>query len=150
VVSHDRYFLDAIVTATLVFEADGQVRRHAGGYSDWVERHRALAVTDTPTADDKDEAPTERTKPASRKLSYLLQRELDALPNEIEQIETRVGALRGTVSDPAFYQRPHSDVQQQLAALQDLEQRLERAVERWAELEQLANDAAANSRPTDS
>jgi ATP-binding cassette subfamily F protein uup len=150
VVSHDRYFLDAIVTATLVFESDGQVRRHAGGYSEWLARHRALAVTDAPTADDKDESHTEqRTKPVSRKLSYLLQRELDALPNEIEQLETRVSALRGITGDPAFYQRPHSGVQQQLAALQDLEQQLERAVERWAELEQLANDAAANSRPTE-
>ncbi len=151
VVSHDRYFLDAIVTATLVFESDGQVRRHAGGYSDWLARHCALAVTDSPATDDKDDAPTERTKPASRKLSYMLQRELDALPNEIEQLETRVGALRSTVSDPAFYQRPHADVQQQLAALQDLEQQLERAVERWAELEQLANDAAATvGRPNPS
>ncbi len=149
VVSHDRYFLDAIVTATLVFESDGQVRRHAGGYSDWLERHRALAVTDTPAAVDKDEAQTERTKPAPRKLSYMLQRELDALPKDIEQLEARVGALRGTISDPAFYQQPHSDVQQQLAALQDLEERLERAVERWADLEQRADDVADSSRPTE-
>jgi ATP-binding cassette subfamily F protein uup len=149
VVSHDRYFLDAIVTSTLVFESDGQVRRHAGGYSDWLERHLALAVTDTPTADDKEQSPTERTKPVSRKLSYMLQRELDALPHDIEQLETRVGALRAIVSDPAFYQRPHSEVQPQLAGLQDLEEQLERAVERWAELEQLASDAAAATRPTD-
>ncbi len=149
VVSHDRYFLDAIVTSTLVFESDGQVRRHAGGYSAWLERHRTLAVTDTPTADDKETSVTERTKPASRKLSYMLQRELDALPHDIEQLETRVGELRATVSGAAFYQQPHSDVQQQLAALQDLEHQLERAVERWAELEQLASDVAANSRPTE-
>ncbi len=149
VVSHDRYFLDAIVTSTLVFESDGQVRRHAGGYTDWLERHLALAVTDTPTSEDKDASATERTKPASRKLSYLLQRELDALPQQIEQLETRVGALRATVSEPAFYQRLHADVQQQLTALQDLEHQLERAVERWAELEQLANDAATNSRSTE-
>ena len=50
VVSHDRYFLDALVTSTLVFEDDGQVRRHAGGYSEWLERHRALAVIDDPPA----------------------------------------------------------------------------------------------------
>jgi len=93
--------------------------------------------------------PAERTKPAPRKLSYRLQRELDSLPSGIEQLETRVGALRSTVSDPAFYQRPHSDVQQQLAELHDLEQQLERAVERWAELEQLANDVAGNSRSTE-
>ncbi len=106
-VSHDRYFLDSVVNSTLVFEADGQVRRHAGGYSDWLERHGELAVIDTPSASGvADNAPTERTKPLARKLSYKLQRELDALPTEIEQLEARVGTLRTTVSDPAFYQRP--------------------------------------------
>ena len=149
VVSHDRYFLDAIVTSTLVFESDGQVRRHAGGYSDWLERHLSLAVTDTPAASAASPAPAERAKPASRKLSYMLQRELDALPDQIEQLETRVGALRETVSDPAFYQRPHPDVQQQLAALQGLERELEAAVERWGELEQLAADVAGDGRPSD-
>jgi ATP-binding cassette subfamily F protein uup len=132
-----------------VFESDGQVRRHAGGYSDWLERHLSLAVTDTPAASAASSAPAERAKPASRKLSYMLQRELDALPDQIEQLETRVGALRETVSDPAFYQRPHADVQQQLAALQGLERELEVAVERWGELEQLAADVAGDGRPSD-
>src|SRR5262249_43244611 len=86
----------------------------------------------------------ERAKTAPRKLSYLLQRELDALPGAIEQLERQVGALRDTVSEPAFYQRPHADVQDQLAALRDLEQQLERAVDRWAELEQLASDVAGS------
>ena len=145
-VSHDRYFLDSVVTSTLVFEADGQVRRHAGGYSDWLERHGQLAVTDTPLLDSSENAKTERTKPISRKLSYKLQRELDALPAGIEELETRVSVLRSTVSDPTFYQRPHEEVQRQLGALQELETQLERAVERWAELEQLATDVAGNSK----
>ncbi|HUQ52354.1 MAG TPA: ATP-binding cassette domain-containing protein, partial [Gammaproteobacteria bacterium] len=94
VVSHDRYFLDAIVTSTLVFEADGEIRRHAGGYSDWLERHRELAVTDEPTAPAGRVSRDTREKPAQRKLSYKLQRELDALPEQIERLEQRVVELR--------------------------------------------------------
>jgi ABC transport system ATP-binding/permease protein len=147
VVSHDRYFLDAIVNATLVFESDGQVRRHAGGYSEWLERQRELAVTDSPSTSDSDIPAVERAKPAARKLSYMLQRELDALPDEIERLEGRVAAQRTAVNDPAFYQRPHEDVQRQLKELQDVEQALESAVERWAELEELASSVAGTTGP---
>jgi ATP-binding cassette subfamily F protein uup len=147
VVSHDRYFLDAIVTSTLVFEADGALRRHAGGYSDWLERHRSLAVVDTPKASTENEKHAERPKPASRKLSYKLQRELDSLPNEIERLEQRVDALRDTVGEPAFYQRPQSEVQERLAELQSVEHDLELAIERWAELEQLASSVAKAPEP---
>ncbi len=148
VVSHDRYFLDAVVTSTLVFEADGLVRRHAGGYTDWLERHRALAVVDTPAADTVAADRAHHEKRAPRKLSYKLQRELDALPSEIDKLEERLRRLRTTVSEPAFYQRPRADVEATLDELQELERRLDHAVERWAELESLADAAAAN-RPAD-
>jgi ATP-binding cassette subfamily F protein uup len=144
VVSHDRYFLDAIVTSTLVFEDDGEVRRHAGGYSDWLARHRGLAVTDEPaaaTAAAQNSRDT-REKAPQRKLSYLLQRELDALPGEIERLEKRVAELRAVVADPAFYQRPHGDVQQALEELRSAEQKVETAVDRWADLEEQAAAAA--------
>jgi ATP-binding cassette subfamily F protein uup len=115
--------LDAIVTSTLVFEDDGQVRRHAGGYSDWLERHRALAVTDEPTpATATLSSRDTREKPVQRKLSYKLQRELDALPGEIEQLERNVTELRAAVTGPTFYQRPHLDVQQSLDELRKAEQ----------------------------
>jgi ATP-binding cassette subfamily F protein uup len=146
VVSHDRYFLDAIVTSTLVFEDDGQIRRHAGGYSDWLARHRTLAVTDDPTAPTAQAAQTQRDtreKPAQRKLSYKLQRELDALPEQIERLEQRVAELRAVVTEPAFYQRPHGDVQQSLDELRNAEQEVETAVDRWAELEEQAAAAAS-------
>lgn len=142
VVSHDRYFLDAIVTSTLVFEQDGQVRRHAGGYADWLERHRALAVVDTPTVTSANATRTERERATPRKLSYMLQRELDGLPAEIERLERRVAELRGTASEPSFYQRPQLEVQRVLAELQTAEHTLETAIERWAELEELAANAA--------
>jgi ATP-binding cassette subfamily F protein uup len=142
VVSHDRYFLDAIVTSTLVFEDDGQVRRHAGGYSDWLERHRALAVLDGPTKAPLQESRDTRERPVQRKLSYKLQRELDALPDAIARLEAKVADLRATVNEPAFYQRPHADVQRSLEELGDAERELEAAVDRWGELEQQAAAAA--------
>jgi ABC transport system ATP-binding/permease protein len=144
VVSHDRYFLDAVVTSTLVFEQDGQVQRHAGGYSDWLARHRALAVVDAPTRVSNQSQGDTRERPVARKLSYKLQRELDALPSQIAQLERRVAELRAVVSGPDFYQRPHSDVQQVLDELRDTESGVEVAVERWAELEKLAESAADN------
>jgi ATP-binding cassette subfamily F protein uup len=146
VVSHDRYFLDAIVTSTLVFERDGHVHRHAGGYSAWLERHRSLAVTDSPLTVVRQDTRDERPRAPARKLSYKLQRELDALPASIERLEQRVAELRGVASEGTFYQRPQTEVQQLLADLQTAEQELEAAIERWAELEGLAETAAAGPR----
>ncbi len=144
VVSHDRYFLDAIVTSTLVFEEDGQVRRHAGGYSDWSTRHRALAVVDEPTATASAGSRDTRERPAQRKLSYKLQRELDALPSAIEELEVRVAELQATASAADFYRGEQQAVQAHLEALQASQRELEAAVDRWAELEQLAAAVQAN------
>jgi ABC transport system ATP-binding/permease protein len=144
VVSHDRYFLDAIVTSTLVFEEDGQVRRHAGGYSDWSTRHRALAVVDEPTAKDSAASKDTRERPAQRKLSYKLQRELDALPGAIEELEERVAELQAAATAPDFYRGEQQSVQAHLEILQAAQSELEAAVDRWAELEQLAAAVQAN------
>jgi ATP-binding cassette subfamily F protein uup len=138
VVSHDRYFLDAVVTSTLVFEADGHVKRHAGGYSEWLERHRALAVVDAPDRAKRATPADDRAKPAARKLSYKLQRELDALPAEIDALEQRIAELRTAVNEPDFYRRDHAVVRQHLEALEAAERQLDASVERWAELEQAA------------
>ncbi len=138
VVSHDRYFLDAIVTSTLVFEDDGQVRRHAGGYSDWLERHRALAVVDTPDDAQVRDGRDTRQRSAPRKLSYMLQRELDGLPDQIARLEKKVAELRAVVNEPEFYRRPHSEVQESLDALRDAERDVEAAVDRWGALEEQA------------
>jgi ATP-binding cassette subfamily F protein uup len=149
VVSHDRYFLDSIVTSTLVFEADGQVHRHAGGYSDWLAKQQSLAVVDRPSVSTTTERSADRQKPAARKLSYKLQRELDALPGDIEQLEHRMAELRALAGDPAFYRRPQADVQRHLSDLQATERQLETAVERWAELEQLAQHIATAESAAD-
>ena len=138
VVSHDRYFLDAIVTSTLVFEDDGQVRRHAGGYSDWLERHRALAVVDAPAEARAQDSRDTRPRAPARKLSYMLQRELDALPQLIAGLEQKVAELRVVVNEPEFYRRPHREVQESLDALRDAEREVEAAIDRWADLEEQA------------
>jgi ATP-binding cassette subfamily F protein uup len=149
VVSHDRYFLDAVVTSTLVFESGGNVTRHAGGYSDWLERKRTLAVVDTPK---QSAAPSrERTQPPPppRKLSYLLQRELDGLPARIEGLDARVAQLQAEITSPDFYRRPHADVQDGLAALASAEGELDAAIERWTELEdQAAEISATRGQPS--
>jgi ATP-binding cassette subfamily F protein uup len=141
VVSHDRYFLDAIVTSTLVFEKDGQVCRHAGGYSDWLERNRALAVLDEPGKEASAGRRDSRQRPIPRKLSYKSQRELDALPDQIAQLEQRVTELRVLVSHPGFYQKPQREIQASLDLLRDTERAVEAAVDRWSELEQQAEAA---------
>jgi len=145
VVSHDRYFLDAIVTSTLVFEDDGQVRRHAGGYSDWLERHRALAVVDAPAEARAQDSRDTRPRAPARKLSYMLQRELDALPGLIAALEQKVAELRVVVNEPEFYRRPHREVQEALDALADAEREVEVAIDRWADLEEQAAAAGESS-----
>jgi ATP-binding cassette subfamily F protein uup len=144
VVSHDRYFLDAVVTSTLVFESDGIVQQHAGAYSDWVERNGTLAVVDTPKEDDAAPA-RERTQPPppSRKLSYMLRRELDALPAQIQALETQVGGLQAVTSAPDFYRKPQAEVQEGLATLAAAESELDAAITRWSELEDQATEMAA-------
>ncbi|MCY3730390.1 MAG: ATP-binding cassette domain-containing protein, partial [Rhodospirillaceae bacterium] len=142
VVSHDRYFLDKVVTSTLVFEEDGTVKRYAGGYSDWARLRRTLAVAEEAAPARPAEKPARRPPPSpARKLSYKLQRELDALPDRIEALEHDLAAIEQEVNAEGFYRQPHAQVQRRLEALNALQQRLETAVERWAELEAQAQTA---------
>jgi len=144
VVSHDRHFLDAVVTSTLVFEANGRVVRHAGGYSDWLRRNEALATSDSPRGarDNKPKAPPKPAAPP-RKLSYKLQRELDGLPDEVDRLEQEVAKLQAAVTAPDFYRQPPEQVQSGLAELDRAQRTLDAAMERRAELERQAASFAA-------
>jgi ATP-binding cassette subfamily F protein uup len=139
VVSHDREFLDNVVTSTIVFETDGRIQEYVGGYSDWARRGRELAETDSPRqALARKQAAAERRqqrKPA--KLSYKDQRELDQLPAEIESIESVIAELQQVVSDPDFYAQDHNIVQDRLQELADKETWLEQRMARWSDLENL-------------
>lgn len=134
-VSHDRQFLDNIVTSTLVFEGQGKVSEYVGGYTDWV-RQRPVADTPVPVRAAESVKPAlEKPKRVSTKLSYNLQRELDALPELLEQTEAEVEAQQAVCSDANFYQQDHAKVAAELDKLAQLEQRLEELMERWVELE---------------
>ena len=142
-VSHDREFMDNAVTSLLVLEGNGVVSEHAGGYSDWLARGGRLQEAgsepaDAPKATAPDPVQAAATAPEKKprpKLSYKEQRELDALPGRIDELEQQQQALEHTMSEPEFYQQDHTrikDVTDQLAAVQA---ELEAAFERWAELE---------------
>ena len=155
VVSHDRAFLDNVVTSTLVFEDSGEVRRYPGGYSDWQRQGRRLATTDEPVGGQGAAAQSKQPNPAaaqkiahtpkdsaegarrSGKLSYKLQFELEQLPTKIEALEADVARLEVGTTAPAFYQQSFERVEPALAALEQARRELDRAMARWDELETL-------------
>jgi ATP-binding cassette subfamily F protein uup len=137
VVSHDREFLDNVVTSTVVFEEDGKIQEYVGGYSDWLRKGHELAVADDPLRAEKKKRETaaRRKRGNAMKLSYKDQRELDQLPTEIEEIESRISQLQVVVASPDFYMQDNTIVQEKLAELSESELQLEQRVERWSELE---------------
>ncbi len=137
VVSHDRAFLDNVVTQVLVFE-NGGVRRHAGGYSDWARRGGRLTVKEGPrTPAPERRASAGKPHAPSTRLSYKVQRELELLPERIEALETEIETLQARIGEPGFYARPFPEVQPVLDELAARQVELEAAVDRWAELESL-------------
>ncbi|KZX56780.1 ABC transporter ATP-binding protein [Halioglobus sp. HI00S01] len=139
-VSHDREFMDNVVTSLFVLEGDGVVNEQAGGYSDWearggklLELGQAKEKSAAPAA--KPAAEPEKPAAAKRKLSYKEQRELDALPALIDELETRQATLEAQTSAADFYQQDHVEVQKVLDAMTEVQERLDQAMERWAELE---------------
>jgi len=147
VVSHDRQFLDNVVTSTVVFESDGSVCEFVGGYSDWLRQGHQLAETDNPVdvEQKKREAAARRKNRKPAKLSYKDQRELDQLPSEIQTIEAAIADLQQLVAAPDFYTQDNEVVQQQLKELSNAESHLERRVERWGELETLRESLQSDS-----
>jgi ATP-binding cassette subfamily F protein uup len=139
-VSHDRDFMDNVVTSLLVLEGNGVVSEQAGGYSDWEARGgRLIDSVDKPAAAVPKAEPEEAavaTAPAKKsKLSYKDQRELDSLPGQIEKLELRIQELETRVSKPDFYQGDRADVEETLDELAGVQAELETVFERWAALE---------------
>ncbi|MEO8306519.1 MAG: ATP-binding cassette domain-containing protein [Pseudomonadota bacterium] len=140
-VSHDRAFLDNIVTSLLVLEGDGRVQDFVGGYTDWTRWRDARNATRATSsragaapAQTTTAAPGATTRPA-RRLSYNEQRELAALPAQLEELELLKTRLQAQISDPAFYSRPHAQVSAQLAELARIDMQIEAAFTRWSTLE---------------
>ncbi len=146
-VSHDRAFLDNVVTSSLVFEGHGNVREYVGGYADWLRQGGKVellaewgddVVEPAGAAHEPEPEPAKAAPSATKaKLSYKLQRELDALPALLEKLEAELEALQQQVSDPDFYLQPHEQTAPVLAALDAKQAELDQALERWAELEDM-------------
>jgi ATP-binding cassette subfamily F protein uup len=149
VVSHDRVFLDRIVTSTLAFEGEGQVVEYVGGWTDYVRQAGDRAFGSRPAAAAKDadrEVPRQAPKrsagsgspstTAKKKLSYNEQRELDALPGKIEALEQEQERLRKETESPDFYKASPGHIKDVLARLEALGPELDAAIARWMELEE--------------
>ena len=135
-VSHDRTFLNNVVTSTLVFEGEGKVNEYIGGYDDWQRQVKGKMKTVTDKIPAKSELarkPCERP----RKLSFKEQRELDALPQRIEALEAEQHQLYQTMSDPLSFQKGKEEIAHVKARVSALEGELAGAYQRWTALEGL-------------
>jgi len=130
-VSHDRAFLDNVVTSTLVFEGQGRVHEYVGGYSDWLRQCR----TSAPAAPGAESRASDRVRRKPRKRSYQEQRELGSIPDRIQALETLQGELQGALADPKFFQESPAEASAALERLQSLDAELEAAYARWDALE---------------
>ena len=143
-VSHDRTFLDNVVTSTLVFEGDGKFGEYAGGYDDW-ERYQRR-IPEAPVEAQK--RPNTQTKPSPeskqdnngrRKLTYKEQRELETLPARIEALETEQAELHARMGDGDFYRQPSATITATMERLESLKQELEASYQRWQDLESVSS-----------
>jgi ATP-binding cassette subfamily F protein uup len=142
-VSHDRAFMDNVVTSILVFEGEGVVNDFVGGYSDWVEKGGQLVDP----SDKNNSKKTKKTDNAAqhaqsadpvkpkKKLSYKDQRELEQLPAKIELLETEISEMEQQIAAPEFYQQDKTQIEKMLKLLGDQQASLDALIERWAELE---------------
>lgn len=144
-VSHDRAFLDNVVTSTLVFEQDGKIGEYVGGYSDWFhydkERQKTQMSEKSKSVKEKSGSTSEHVKSnpsnksKTKKLTFNDQRELDALPGKIEFLETEQSRLQGIVSGAGFYQQDGEKVSDTLEKLDTVSKDLESIYQRWHALE---------------
>ena len=138
IVSHDRRFLDNVVTSTLVFEGDGVVREYVGGYDDWIRQRRP-----PPGAEPLERSPTPRApKPIARlasngrpRLSYKEKLELEQLPERIAALEAEQTALDARISGVEFYKEPAAAIAGVLSRLEQIRDELEAIYRRWDELD---------------
>jgi ATP-binding cassette subfamily F protein uup len=137
VVSHDRAFLDNVVTSTLVFEGGGRVNEYVGGYGDWVRQRRVAAVVVAPTKRVDSAAMPKGAK--KKRLTFNEQKELHALPDRIDALEQERSTVYASLSDPAFT-RDGNALLAATARLAALEKDIGVATERWEMLETLATE----------
>jgi ATP-binding cassette subfamily F protein uup len=145
-VSHDRSFLDRVVTSLLVLDGKGEVREFVGGWTDWEEwkRQHDTSVsasnsrkTAKPTSKDEIVATVVGAPSKKKRLSYKDQREFDELPAKLESLESQKSELEALVADPTFYERHQDEIKKTLSDLQSISEAIEATYSRWEELESL-------------
>ena len=150
IVSHDRQFIDNTATECYLFEGEGSLNKYVGGFFDakqqqanfWASKtvEEQAKAKKTEALKEESAVKNDRTsKPKSVKLSYKEQRELEQLPQLLEELETKITALQAEIADPAFFQQAHDITDTKLKALADTEAELETAFLRWEELEEKKN-----------
>ncbi|HHF1567617.1 TPA: ABC transporter ATP-binding protein [Haemophilus influenzae] len=150
IVSHDRQFIDNTATECYLFEGEGHLNKYVGGFFDakqqqanfWASKaveEQAKAKKSEPLKEESAVKNDRTSKPKSVKLSYKEQRELEQLPQLLEELETKITVLQAEIADPAFFQQAHDITDAKLKALADTEAELETAFLRWEELEEKKN-----------
>ncbi|EDK08325.1 ABC transporter ATP-binding protein [Haemophilus influenzae] len=150
IVSHDRQFIDNTATECYLFEGKGRLNKYVGGFFDakqqqanfWASKaveEQAKAKKSEPLKEESAVKNDRTSKPKSVKLSYKEQRELEQLPQLLEELETKITVLQAEIADPAFFQQAHDITDAKLKALADTEAELETAFLRWEELEEKKN-----------
>ena len=150
IVSHDRQFIDNTATECYLFEGEGRLNKYVGGFFDakqqqanfWASKavEEQAKARKTELLKEENSVKNDRTsKPKSVKLSYKEQRELEQLPQLLEELETKITALQAEIADPAFFQQAHDITDAKLKVLADTEDELETAFLRWEELEEKKN-----------
>ena len=150
IVSHDRQFIDNTATECYLFEGKGRLNKYVGGFFDakqqqanfWASKaveEQAKAKKIEPLKEENTVKNDRTSKPKSVKLSYKEQRELEQLPQLLEELETKITVLQAEIADPAFFQQAHDITDAKLKALADTEAELETAFLRWEELEEKKN-----------
>lgn len=150
IVSHDRQFIDNTATECYLFEGEGRLNKYVGGFFDakqqqanfWASKAVEEQAKAKKTEVQKEESAVKNdrtSKPKLVKLSYKEQRELEQLPQQLEELETKITALQAEIADPAFFQQAHDITDVKLKALADTEAELETAFLRWEELEEKKN-----------
>lgn len=151
-VSHDRTFLNNVVTSVLVLEGHGKIGEYVGGYDDWVRQDQSRKAkpqeNKKTVVRKKDVAAKEVAAPARKKLSFKEQRELEVLPAQIERLEDKQGELYGVMSDASFYKKSAAEISRLNSELKQVQQKLAKAFARWEELE-ARNDAQSNKTTPD-
>jgi ATP-binding cassette subfamily F protein uup len=141
-VSHDRAFLDNVVTGVFVLDGTGKIEEYVGGYSDWLEQRPKPEAKAQPVKKAPEKEKAEPPQPAKKKkLSYKEQQELNQLPERIEQLETRQAELNALMNSSDFYKNDQPTIAKTLDELNQTVAALEQAYQRWDELEEMAGES---------